>query len=389
MRSVLGFLPRAFLALVILVTGSHLTQAGHPGLKRPQVVFINPGKTGEVFWSLVSSTMVAAAKQLNIDLRVEVAERSRVEMKRLAMATINAQDIPDAIVLVNEEQASVELLEAADARGIKVLMLLNDVVGKDRELIGEPGERNKCWLGAIVPDNRSAGKRMTQKLLDFAVERQPGGGNPAYPLVGIYGDTITPASIERNGGLADMLRDEDRLTLDHELIADWNREKARTLMNRVLQHYQRLGERRPVGIWAANDPIALGAIDALRDNGLEPGRDVGVVGLNWSPMALKAVADGSLLMTDGGHFFGGAWAMVVLRDYFDGRDVLAANRTVRFTMSPVHRGNLDDFSRTVGGIIMRGAYDEIDFSRFLIAKADQRSSHDFSLEALIAAVPVQ
>lgn len=357
-----------------------------PQRERPRVVFINPGITGEVFWTLVSKTMLAAARQLDIDLSIDTAERNRVRMKQLAMANILSEKKPDAIVLVNEEQASVELMEAADARGIKVLMLLNDIVGKDREATGEPGERFKNWLAAIVPDNRSAGRRMAEKLAEFAGDKAPSAQH-ARPIVAFYGDTITPASIDRNGGLHDVLASgETGLELDHALIADWNREKARTLMNRVLQHYGRLGKRRPVGVWAANDPIALGAADALRENGLVPGQDVGVVGLNWSPEALEAVREGTLLMTDGGHFFGGAWAMVVLRDYFDGTDLTKADPTVRFAMSPVDANNLDSFQGSVGTVIMRDAFDEIDFTRFLVGKNGSPANYDFSLGALIAAV---
>ena len=47
-------------------------------------------------------------------------------------------------------------MKVPDAHGIKVLMLLNDIVGEDRAETGEPGEKFPNWIGAIVPDNRGA-----------------------------------------------------------------------------------------------------------------------------------------------------------------------------------------------------------------------------------------
>ncbi|MDJ0932033.1 hypothetical protein [Breoghania sp.] len=140
------------------------------------------------------------------------------------------------------------------------------------------------------------------------------------------------------------------------------------------------------GVWAANDPIALDAIEALRAHRLQPGIDIGVVGLNWSPEALTAISQGTLLMSDGGRFFAGAWAMVVLCDLFDGVGYPGSARTLRFQMSPVNAANIEAFRAALGDIIVRSAFDGIDFSRFLISKYGDPSDYDFSVPALIAAI---
>ncbi|PTW61737.1 monosaccharide ABC transporter substrate-binding protein (CUT2 family) [Breoghania corrubedonensis] len=382
----------AVVALVVSAVGP-VRAAGAAERERPRVVFVNPGVTGEVFWTLVSRTMQEAADQFGIDLTIDVAERNRVRMKQLALATIHGANKPDVLVLVNEEQASVELMKQADAHGIKVLMLLNDIVGDDRKQTGEPGQRYRNWLGAIVPDNRGAGRRMAEALGRFAEDRglEAPGDSGERPIIALYGDTVTPASIDRNGGLAEVLGEGgDRLTLDHALIADWDEDKAHDLVDRVLKHYARQGARRPVGVWAANDAMALGAIRALRENGLLAGTDVGVAGLNWSPAALAAISSGTLVTSDGGHFFAGAWAMVVLKDYFSGLDLPASPPTIAFSMSPVDAGNIDAFRAAIGDVIEREAFDEIDFSRFLIGPHGDPSAYDFTLDALAAAVePVQ
>ena len=383
-------------ALIFILAAPGATGAPPAFAKeRPRVVFINPGITGEVFWSLVSDTMQAAADQLDIDLTVHYAERNRVMMRELGLAAVAAVPKPDALILVNEEQAGLDLLEASNAQGIPTLMLLNDIVGKDRQIAGEPGGRLSHWLGALVPDNFSAGNRMAEALIRFAQEKGRLREDGSIPIIALYGDTVTPASIDRNGGLKSVAATNPLLRLEHELTADWDREKARLLTMRALDRAVRLNRRPPVGIWAANDPIALGAVEALRAHGLVPGRDVGVVGLNWSPDALKSIRDTCMLMSDGGHFFGGAWAMVVLRDHFDRagaaptRPAASAGPTIRFAMSPVDASNIDSFSRSIGPIIIARDFKRVDFTGFTIGPNGNSADYDFSLPALIRAVGAQ
>ena len=88
-------------------------------------------------------------------------------------------------------------------------------------------------------------------------------------------------------------------------------------------------------LWAANDPMALGAISALNKAGYKPGEDVLVGGLNWSQFAVKKVLDGEMVVTYGGHFLLGAWAMVVLRDYYDGRDFAEEDVRLQIPMGAI------------------------------------------------------
>jgi hypothetical protein len=85
-------------------------------------------------------------------------------------------------------------------------------------------------------------------------------------------------------------------------------------------------------LWAANDPMALGAIAALKEAGYRPGVDVMVGGLNWSQAAVDRVLKHEMVVTYGGHFLLGAWAMVVLRDYKDGGDFAEEDVRLHFPM---------------------------------------------------------
>jgi hypothetical protein len=164
------------------------------------------------------------------------------------------------------------------------------------------------------------------------------------------------------------------------LFANWNATEAETLADRYLQWAQRSGIR-PGGVWAANDPIALGAIKAIEKNALVPGRDIGVVGLNWSPEALAEVKAGRMILTDGGHFFGGGWAMVMLRDLANGCDFARGGAARVFPLASIDRSNLPE----VEGLISGRRFDRVRFGAFLAQPQGKCGHYDFSLDALLRA----
>ena len=72
--------------------------------------------------------------------------------------------------------------------------------------------------------------------------------------------------------------------------ADWQRGPARLRMQRWLEE---LGDAIEV-VFANNDDMALGAIDACLDAGMEPEEMPFIVGVDATAPALRAVAEGTL-----------------------------------------------------------------------------------------------
>ena len=325
-----------------------------------QVTFVNPGKQGERFWDMVTETMQAAADDFNITLEVLYAERNRVRMTELGIATTQRTSPPDYLILVNEEQAAESILQAASQQDIKVLMLLNDFLPEQRQRVGTH-ETNNALLGAIVPDNFSAGQRMMQALLECARQKHPGG---PYHMLAIGGDQTTPASLARNQGAMDIVRDNADIQLDRFLFANWNQQEAARLSANYLNWAQR-NKITPTAIWSANDPIAMGARDALISHQIEPGKEVCLVGLNWSASGLEMVQNGQMLLTDGGHFLAGAWAMVLLNDYH--KQGSGAGRqspgTINFQMQSIDQSNISSYLKHLGD----ENWHRIDFTGFVSA----------------------
>jgi hypothetical protein len=66
--------------------------------------------------------------------------------------------------------------------------------------------------------------------------------------------------------------------------------------------------------------MAFGAMKAFQMYGDVPGKTVLFSGMTTSKRAFEALQDGSLSVLAGGHFFTGAWAMLMIHDYAHGKD---------------------------------------------------------------------
>lgn len=343
--------------------------------ERITVSFVNPGRSDEGFWTSVTAFMQAAAEDLNVDLRVEYGERDRLRMNRLAMAAVMADPKPDYLVLVNEAESAQGVLEAARDNGVKVFVLLNGFTGNDIARYGKPREKFANWVGSMIPDNASAGRAIAKAITEAAVRAGAVGADGKVHAAAISGDKVTPASLHRDRGLAAFARDDGRLLIYQHVYGKWRRDRALVLTLGLLKRYPKLN-----AIWAANDPMALGAIEAARAVGRTPGRDVFIAGLNWSVEALNSVIAGDMEVSVGGHFMAGGWSLVLLRDYHDGLDFAAAGGTVfGLDFGVLDRHNTKRYLDLFGD----SDWSKIDFQKFSMSHKGKGVEYDFSPKALL------
>ncbi|MBI1774182.1 MAG: ABC transporter substrate-binding protein [Proteobacteria bacterium] len=340
-----------------------------------RVGFINPNQPA-AFWSLISATMQAAAGELGIDVDIRLADGSHDKAFALAREFLARQPRLDYLVGTNDFNFGADLVKLADAAGVPLLLLSNDLDKKDWAEYGEPRTKYRHWLGSIVPDHESGGYGIAEGILTEAARIKT-----ARPLklLAISGDPVTPASLDRVQGLKRSIAVMTKLLGPNsvELVdlryLDWTEKTAEASVREFVQKGPRID-----ALWAANDPMALGALTALGEAGYKPGVDVVVGGLNWNQPAIERVLKGEMLLSHGGHFLGGAWAMVLLRDHHDGRDFAEEDVRLQFPMgafdAPVARrfpniGSLD--------------WKKVDFTKFAKSRNPTLTRYDFTPDAVL------
>jgi len=363
------FLAASLAGLAMSALPGRLVRAA-PALKPMRAIFVNPGRSDEDFWVNVSAVMRAAAADLDIHLDIIYGERSVLYTHQVALERIAAASPGDYLLVGNEQHTAGPILEAGAARGLRCLIVFNGFVGDEVERYGRPRQRMPAFLGELLADNTAAGAEIARGLI--AAARRAGA--PLH-LVGITGNLETPAAVDRVSGLRQVTAGRADLTLSQVLATDWTREEGRLRAAGLLDRYP-----ETTIIWCANDPIALGALDAALAHGRQPGRDIFIGGLNWSPEALAEVKAGRLELSLGGHVLLGGWALVLLRDYHEGLDFAVSDGvSLSVPFGALHRGNLDNWLGRYGA----ADWSAIRFRRFSHFLTGERGSHDFSLLAVL------
>jgi DNA-binding LacI/PurR family transcriptional regulator len=138
-------------------------------------------------------------------------------------------------------------------------------------LLGRP-VHDKPEISWIEVDARQATKEAVQYLISLGHRR----------IAFIGGRPNMVVTLDRLQGYRHAL-EESGLLYDEHLIdyGEFSEEGGHKAMRRFLE----LKEDRPTGIFAANDLMAIGAMQALHEAGLNVPRDCSVVGSNDSPIA--------------------------------------------------------------------------------------------------------
>lgn len=340
------------------------------------VAFINPGKTDEAYWLAAAQAMQVSAKNLDIELEVLYAGRNHLRAIELArnLAARPRESRPDYVVFSNDYATGVQLLSAFDGSGIKSFMAFSRLTAEEETQHGTPRKHFKDWIGSLEPVAQDAGYLTAKALIQRARATQPLGPDGKHHLLAIAGDRSTPTSVKRNEGLLRAIAEARDVVLDQMIYAGWNREKA-------AEQSEWLFDRFPHArmLWAGNDLMAFGAMQALEKRGGQPGKSVLFSGVNTSPEALRQIKSGRLTALAGGHFIAGAWALVMIHDYHHGRDFaeegLQLERSMFVLFDP---GLAKTFENRFGQ-----TYASIDFRRHSKVKNPKVGKYEFGFVDLL------
>jgi len=334
------------------------------------VTFVNPGRSNEAFWVTATQGMQMAARSLEMSLDVRYAERSPERMVEIVKQVTEGKK-PDYLVIVNEYGQGGEMLKLADAAGIKTFFAYNSLPPE----FGQPRERYRNWIGSLTPDVEEAGYLTARALIAHGLAKRRFGRDGKLHMLAIAGDTTTPSSVMRTQGMMRAVKRESTVVLDHVAYAEFNQQKARDLAAGLLEKFPEVGL-----VWAGNDLMAFGAMEALEKRGGTPGKEVLFSGINTSTQAMQAVQSGRLATLAGGHFMAGAWALVMIDDYHRGKDFASEGLVLTKPMFLVFTPDLAKryVTQFEQGLKLT------DFKRFSKARNPALARYDFRLDRLLA-----
>jgi inositol transport system substrate-binding protein len=261
-------LPSTLLCLIALcaaVEGCSRPPATTPAGEKAPVIGVSLMNLSSEFIVMVNQAMEKRAKELGATLIVNDAQRSPEKQVEQAESFI-AQHVDAIILNPCEVEASAPAVDKALAAGIPVVNVNSETKSSPTAFVGSRDEES------------------ARLAMEYIARRLGGKGE----IVMMHGYMGQAAQIKRDAGAREVLAKNPGLHLLAEQTAEWDRAKARTLMENWLQSYgDRIG-----AVFAQNDEMAMGALLAI-EHADKKGKIV-VVGVDAIADALEAVKQGRL-----------------------------------------------------------------------------------------------
>lgn len=221
------------------------------------------------YWRSLGEGYQHVADAQGIEVTYQAAQSEGDQLGQLGIAENLITQGFDALLLSPQTDANLQpALEAAEAAGIPVLNVNDAVI---------PTAQN--YVGNVQRDN---GARVAQWFID----NRPDGGKVAV----IEGQAGVFAAGQRTAGFTETIEAAGNFEVVASVPADWSRERAYEAASTILQQNPDL-----VGIYANNDGMALGAVEAVKAAGLQD--QVAVFGTDGISDAYASIRAGDLTGT--------------------------------------------------------------------------------------------
>lgn len=210
------------------------------------------------------------AERLDINLKLSVTDQAG---QIAAIRDFIAQKVDGILLAPQTRSGWNEVLQEAKDAGIPVVLL-------DRGLDAP----ESLWVTQISSDfafeGREAGKWVADKL--------KGKGT----VVELFGDPAADPAILRNKGFMEVIDTFPGIKVVESKTGEWSQDKGR----QVVEAWIAAGVQFDA-LYAHNDGMALGAIEAMKAAGITPGKDVLIISIDAIKAAFEAIGRGDMNAT--------------------------------------------------------------------------------------------
>lgn len=229
------------------------------------------------FWGAMGQGVEEGAQAAGVDYFIQAVESDQAAESQLNVCNTMLQREPSVLITAAINSTNLlPCLKAAQESGIAVIDLDGNL---DQAILDAEGIEISFRIGS---DNTAAGGQAA----DFLVSQV--GADAEGPVLIIEGLSGNVTGQMRVSGFADRLAElAPGLEVVASLPGDWDRGKAASIMNDILVRHPDL-----VGVFAANDGMALGAVESAFAAG--KGDDIVIIGVDGNSDAVNSIEDGRL-----------------------------------------------------------------------------------------------
>ncbi|MBB3177225.1 ABC transporter substrate-binding protein [Variovorax sp. Sphag1AA] len=221
-----------------------------------------------------TESIKSAAKESDIDLKFSDAQQKQ-ENQIKAIRSYIAQKV-DVIAFSPVVQSGWDtVLKEAKAANIPVVLTDRAVDSKDDTLY-------VTFMGSdFVEEGRKAGRWLVEKMKD---------NKGPVNIVELQGTVGSAPAIDRKKGFEEIIKADPKYKIIRSQTGDFTRAKGKEVMEAFLK-----AEGKNINVlYAHNDDMAIGAIQAIEEAGLKPAQDIVIISIDGVKGAFEAMMAGKL-----------------------------------------------------------------------------------------------
>jgi simple sugar transport system substrate-binding protein len=265
--------------LATLLAGGLAMAAGMNALAADKKITLGFAQVGaESEWRTANTQSIKqSAKEAGINLKFSDAQQKQ-ENQIKAIRSYIAQKVDVIAFAPVVESGWDTVLQEAKAAKIPVILTDRSVDTKDPSLY-------VTMIGSdFLEEGRKAGRWLVEKYKDV-----PGDVN----IVELQGTVGSAPAIDRKKGFEEIIKADPRFKIIRSQTGDFTRTKGKEVMEAFLK-----AEGKKINVlYAHNDDMAIGAIQAIEAAGLKPGKDITIVSVDGVKGAFEAMMAGKLNVT--------------------------------------------------------------------------------------------
>jgi simple sugar transport system substrate-binding protein len=172
-----------------------------------------------------------------------------------------------------------------EAREAKIPVLICD-----REISLEDESLYAGYLGTdSAQEGRNAAEFLLKKFSDPEAGELPADRKNPVRIVELRGTEGSSPAIKRAAGFREILAGHPEFEIIYSASGDFLRSKGCELARAILDDLPDIDV-----LYSHNDGMTLGALDAMRERGLRPGKDIVIVTIDAEQAAIDALARGEI-----------------------------------------------------------------------------------------------
>ncbi|GCD20902.1 ABC transporter substrate-binding protein [Cellulomonas sp. H30R-01] len=252
-------------------SGGDETAGGDGGGDLISVGFAQVG--AESGWRTANTTSIkdSLTKEEGFDLKFSDAQQKQ-ENQIQAIRSYIAQGVDYIAFSPVVESGWDAVLEEAKTANIPVILT-------DRAVDTEDESLYVTFIGSdFVEEGRRIGKYVSDTLATEPIK-----------VVELQGTTGSAPAIDRKTGFEEATKDNPNVEIIASQTGNFTRAEGKTVMEGFLQAYPDIDV-----VYAHNDDMGLGAIEAIEAAGKKPGEDIKVVTIDGVKDGMQALADGKI-----------------------------------------------------------------------------------------------